>query len=469
MGEKKVKVSFVEKFAEVLSRIIPDALTAALLMAIALLIWCLLIGTPVIGSTEFAGMKFKGFIDSFYTGLWTTSFMVFTLQMALIATLGSVIARAPLVSKAILRAFGACRTKTQFFIMVGIITAILGYVHWGLAIMLGPMVALYACTEAEKKNINLDVTLMVAFAYTMHGIWQYGLSSSEGLLMATPGHFLEKITGIWPISTTLYAPASIIMEILWIILCVGVFIFFHSRLKEVKPISSYPEALSKVKLIETATDGGEKTSFSLSERLERSRTVAYLLAILLLCWVLYDQFIIRTPFGLNTINTIFFLLGLILHGSILNFSRAIMESVRAAWAVIICYPIYAGIASIISSTPIGYQITQFLGGVTTPLTYPLAAALAGAIVAIFVPSSGGQWMIQGETIVKSAALAGVDPRRGMLSLMVGDQIGNYIAPFWYVVCAGVAGLDFRRFYGYGLLGGIAWFILGVVVFTFAPL
>ncbi|MEM3391534.1 MAG: TIGR00366 family protein, partial [Archaeoglobaceae archaeon] len=118
--------------------------------------------------------------------------------------------------------------------------------------------------------------------------------------------------------------------------------------------------------------------------------------------------------------------------------------------------------------PIGYQITQILGGVPAIL-YPTVAAIAGVIVAIFVPSSGGQWMIQGETIIKGAQMAGVDPRVGMLSLMVGDQMGNYIAPFWYVVVAGVTGLDFRRFYGYGLAGGIVWFILGILVFTFVPI
>lgn len=52
--------------------------------------------------------------------------------------------------------------------------------------------------------------------------------------------------------------------------------------------------------------------------------------------------------------------------------------------------------------------------------------------------------------------------------MIGDQMSNHIAPFWYVIVAGVAGLDFRRFYGYGLLGEIIWFILGVLVFTFVP-
>jgi short subunit fatty acids transporter len=47
-------------------------------------------------------------------------------------------------------------------------------------------------------------------------------------------------------------------------------------------------------------------------------------------------------------------------------------------------------------------------------------------------------------------------------------MGNLISPFWYVVFAGIARLDFRTFFGYGLLFAALWMGIGVVVFTFAP-
>jgi hypothetical protein len=47
-------------------------------------------------------------------------------------------------------------------------------------------------------------------------------------------------------------------------------------------------------------------------------------------------------------------------------------------------------------------------------------------------------------------------------------MGNPITPFWYVVVAGIARLDFRRFFGYGLVFAAIWFVIGVIVFTFAP-
>jgi short subunit fatty acids transporter len=64
--------------------------------------------------------------------------------------------------------------------------------------------------------------------------------------------------------------------------------------------------------------------------------------------------------------------------------------------------------------------------------------------------------------------AGVSVERGLLALSVGDQLGNLVTPFWYVVVAGIARLDFRRFFGYGLIFAALWFLTGVFSFTFLP-
>jgi hypothetical protein len=36
-------------------------------------------------------------------------------------------------------------------------------------------------------------------------------------------------------------------------------------------------------------------------------------------------------------------------------------------------------------------------------------------------------------------------------MSVGNHMGNLTSPFWYVVVAVIAHMDFRSFYGYGLL------------------
>jgi short subunit fatty acids transporter len=34
---------------------------------------------------------------------------------------------------------------------------------------------------------------------------------------------------------------------------------------------------------------------------------------------------------------------------------------------------------------------------------------------------------------------------------IGDQMGNLCPPFWYVIVAGIARVDFRKFFGYGTM------------------
>jgi short subunit fatty acids transporter len=77
-------------------------------------------------------------------------------------------------------------------------------------------------------------------------------------------------------------------------------------------------------------------------------------------------------------------------------------------------------------------------------------------------------VIQGFITSKAAETIGVSFQRGMLSLGVGDQMGNLCSPFWYVIVAGIARVDFRKFFGYGMIFAAIWFILGVLVFTFLP-
>ena len=144
------------------------------------------------------------------------------------------------------------------------------------------------------------------------------------------------------------------------------------------------------------------------------------------------------------------------------------KAIGSAWPVIVLYHLYAGLAGLIQFTDIGERVAWMAAAVSNRYTYPALTAAISAVFGFFIPSSGGQWAIQGFVTVKSAMAVGVSVERGLLALSVGDHMGNFLSPFWYVVTAGIVRLDFRAFFGYGLLFGVLWFVIGVVVFTFAP-
>jgi short-chain fatty acids transporter len=134
----------------------------------------------------------------------------------------------------------------------------------------------------------------------------------------------------------------------------------------------------------------------------------------------------------------------------------------------VLYHLYAGVAGLLQYTTVGERLSAFFADLATPLTFPLLTALAGTAVAIFVPSSGGQWIIQGYLTTQAGAAVGASPQLGLLALGVGDQMGNLVSPFWMIVAAGIAGVEFRAIFGYSLLFAALWFVVGVAAFTFVP-
>jgi short-chain fatty acids transporter len=229
-------------------------------------------------------------------------------------------------------------------------------------------------------------------------------------------------------------------------------------------IATFPESFN----LTAESDQELPPAESYSGRLERHPVTMLALAAVLSAWLVYHFVVSRRSLDINSLNTALLLLTLLLHGNFKAFTAAIEKAVVASWPVIILYHLYAGVAGLIQFTPVGEHMAALAAGVSTPYSFPTLTAIAGTLVAVFVPSSGGQWAIQGFVTSAAAQSAGVSVERGLLALSVGDQLGNLMTPFWYVVVAGIARLDFRRFFGFGLIFAALWFVIGIIAFTFLP-
>jgi short-chain fatty acids transporter len=285
------------------------------------------------------------------------------------------------------------------------------------------------------------------------------------LLVATQGHFLQSIIGIVPLSTTIWSPAAILHELTFS--TVAIFAACKLMPKRGRAISEFPESAKLAKAMEPV--GDEDTSgLSFSQRLERSPIVALSLSAILAVWLVYHFVIRGLSLDINSLNTTLLFLTFLLHRNVKRFIGAVQQGVSASWAVIVLYHLYAGVAGLIQFTNVGEKAASMAASISTPATFPFITAIAGSLFAFFIPSSGGQWTVQGFITVKTAMAVGVTVQRGILALGVGDHVGNFVTPFWYVVIAGIARVDFRTFFGYGLVFGAIWFAIGVIVFSFAP-
>jgi short-chain fatty acids transporter len=445
------------RFAVAVGQVIPDATSTSIGMLLLVAAAAVALGNTVAAT-----------LDAYYRGLWML--LPFTMQMTLILLLSSSLGGSPLFRRLVARLARLPRSTGQVFVCAILTAAALSYLYWGLGITLGPLVAIYYAREAEARGLAVDFPFLLAVVAAANSVWQFGLSASAPLLMNTPGHFLESTTGLMPLRTTIWAPASLAMVGLFVLALMAAARLLHPRTPS--PISSFRDAHQLADPL--VTPGAEPMTplaapdLSYSERLERHSLPTLVLAAALCAWLYTHFFVKALGLDFNALNTIMLLSCLLVHRNVRAFSESLRMAIAACWPIVVLYHLYAGVAGLIQFTSVGADFAGAFAAVSNRYTFPFLTALASTVVAIFVPSSGGQWVIQGFVTATAAQAVGVSVQRGLLALSVGDQMGNLVTPFWAVIMSGIARVDFRRFIGYSIAFSAIWFVLGVLVFTFLP-
>jgi short-chain fatty acids transporter len=442
---------WIANFARRAGDYVPDAAASSVIMLFLLVGISLALGDSVVTNVE-----------AYYRGLWML--LPFSMQMTLILVLSSVLSMTDAFRRAVRHVAELPRTVTQVIALAVLVNSVLSYLYWGLSLAMGPLIAVYFAEAAERKGLRVDFPFLLATVFAAGSVWQYGLSSTAALLMATPGHFLEKQTGIMALGTTIGSlPALLVIAVFPLAL---ILLARFLMPQQAKPISAFPNAAA---LAQPARESGLEPAPAapgFSGWTERTSLLPFLLCIALATW-LYHHFVNKNlGLELNSMITVLLLLALLMQRNFGAFSRAMAKAVVSCWPVIVLYQLYGGVAGVLQFTRVGTWFAQVFSDVATPLTFPLLTAIGASIIAIFVPSSGGQWIIQGFVTVSAANAVGATPQQGLLALGVGDQMGNLLAPFWVVVAAGIARIDFREIFGHLVVFAVLWFVVGVSIFTF---
>ena len=86
--------------------------------------------------------------------------------------------------------------------------------------------------------------------------------------------------------------------------------------------------------------------------------------------------------------------------------------------------------------------------ISTAQTLPITSFFSGAILNLFVPSGGGQWVIQGPIAMQSALELGADVPLTAMAVSFGDQWTNLIHPLLAIPVLAITGLQARDIMGY---------------------
>jgi short-chain fatty acids transporter len=333
---------------------------------------------------------------------------------------------------------------------------LIALLNWGLGLIFGAIFARKIGEQAQERQIPLNYPLVGAAGYAGLLVWHGGLSGSAPLKAAGTDSLIEQ-AGAVPLSETLFSPMNGIVSLL-LLVALPLLMYYLGRKSATPTVPDVQPSPPPEK---------DKPQATGADRIEYSRTFAYLVALLMIGTGVYQIWQQEVPSKLNLVNFFLFGAGLLLHGGFAPFQQAAGEAVKSATGIIIQFPLYAGIMGIMKYTGLIEVFSQLFEQVSTTTTFPLFTFISGAVVNFFVPSGGGQWAVQGPLIAEAAQHIGAPFAKCIMALSYGDQLTNMMQPFWALPLLGITGLKARDILPYTLLmmgAGTVIFLFGLILF-----
>lgn len=389
-------------------------------------------------------------------GAW--SLLAFTMQMALVLVLGTAMADSPPMQKLLKKLAAIPKTAAQSIVMVTVVSLIACWINWGFGLVIGAILA----KEIAKQGRKVDYRLLIASAYSGFLIWHGGISGSIPLTIASVTDAITAQTGgvvteSIPTSATIFAPFNLAVCLLFLLVIPFVNAKMHPAAKDVVTIS--PDLLKE-------EESAARTPTTPAEKLENSRIMS--LFVVLIGFVYIINHFVTKGFllDLNIVNMIFLMLGILFHGTPINYVIAISQAIKGAGGILLQFPFYAGImgmmtgANPLTGVTLAGVISNGFVSVANETTFPLFSFLSAGIVNFFVPSGGGQWAVQAPIMMPAGQALGVNPAITAMSIAWGDSWTNMLQPFWALPALGIAGLGARDIMGYCVIDLI---VSGIII------
>lgn len=120
-------------------------------------------------------------------------------------------------------------------------------------------------------------------------------------------------------------------------------------------------------------------------------------------WIVSEMLDLGPLKMVSNLNNYIFIgltLALLLHWRIKNFLKAVYEAVPLTGAILIQFPIYAAVASVITlaknddGNSVATYLSDFFIGFGGAHTLPLIVGVYSIFLGIFMPSAGAKWILE---------------------------------------------------------------------------
>ncbi|MFD7705961.1 short-chain fatty acid transporter [Streptomyces sp. NPDC059785] len=447
--------------AAVAERWFPNALVFALLTIAVVAVAAMCIGsTPAKVATVFGD------------GFW--DLIPFTMQMAMVAIGGYVVATARPVQRVITRLAAVPGSNRSAIVTVAAVSLTSALLNWGFSLIFS---GLLVRRLSERDDLRVDYRAASAAAYLgLGGSWALGLSSSAAQLQANAASLpdsLLPVTGVIPFRETIFTWQSLTLAAAVIAVCLTVAFLTAPRGDDIRTAADLGiDPSDPVEDDEPRTRPGEW--------LEYSPLLTFVVVALVAGWAV-QEFASEDPIvaisALNTYNLLFLALGMLLHWRPRRFLAAVTKAVPATSGVLIQFPFYAGIAAIItqatngSGDSLSHYLASAFTGTGSGALFPLTMGVYSIVLGFLIPSGGGKWIIEAPYVMQASNDLGVNLGWTVQVYNAAEALPNLVNPFWMLPLLGVLKLKARDIVGYTFLYLVALLpvVLGLLTLLSATL
>lgn len=377
-------------------------------------------------------------------GFWTL--LSFSMQMLLVLVTGFVLANSPPVKRLLTKLATRAHNPASAIVLVTVVSLAASWINWGFGLVVG---ALFARQLAQV--IRVDYRLLVASAYSGFIVWHGGLAGSIPLVIATKGHFTAHQIGVIGTGETIFS---------WFNLAIVLALFIAMPLINRMMLPSEQESVYIDATLLDDTPPTNALATRPAEHLENSVTLAWLVGIPGLLFLI-DHFLLRGGgLNLNVVNFLFLFLAIVLHRTPRALLNSLSEAIKGGAGIVIQFPFYAGIMAIMVQSGLAETLSEGFVSIATADTLPFWTFISAGIVNLFVPSGGGQWAVQAPVMLPAAEALGASIPRVAMAVAWGDAWTNLLQPFWALPVLAIAGLKAKDIMGFCLIQLV---ITGVII------
>ncbi|MEO5558501.1 MAG: TIGR00366 family protein [Dokdonella sp.] len=391
-----------------------------------------------------------GTAGAFGDGFW--SLIPFTMQMVFVVVGGYVVATSPPVARVVDALARVPRSGRGAIAYIALISMLASLLNWGFSLIFG---GLLVRALARRADLRFDYRAAGAAAYLGLGAsWAMGLSSSAAQLQANPASLpapVLKITGVIPFTETILLWQSMLLTTVLIV--VSMLIAWWTAPSEA---TARDAAACGVDLQIPAMTAAESRRRP-GEWLEYSPLLTVALGVIGIAWLgkeIAAKGFVSAISNLNTYNFLFLIAGLLLHWRPRRFLDAVARAVPATTGVLIQFPLYGGIAGIMTTAKgsdgqtLAHHLATLFVALASKETYALVIGAYSAVLGFFVPSGGGKWVIEAPYVMQAANDLQVHLGWAVQVYNAAEALPNLINPFWMLPLLGILGLKARDIVGF---------------------